>query len=318
MKKSLAVVITLGKSHIHYCKALIASIMYFNPELEIIIIKDGVFKTDFARKYRNVHIVDSKEINKIHGLDLYILLNKLNILFLPQLGYDFETYIHLDADSILTNKIKVEDFQSYDFVMLQGNKIECEDEKSMQNLKHYAFNPSDFQEYVFNEKQLYFFSASHISINKRIIPKLITYLKIHRFELNKEFLNDKRIRFNDQGFLNLMINHLSHIGEINVKLDDVGIYGKQKPQEFPKLTLHAIQNRLNTGVLFIHYTASSRKVRMIRHNFGEILDFFLNAYYSNRLLYNYEEFFRILKFYQLKFFKRFANKTRHLKNKFRK
>jgi|GEM_PF-1918982 len=313
MEKRLAVVITLGKSHIHYCKALISSIKYFNPELEIIIIKDGIFKTDFARNHQNVHIVDSKEINKIHGLDLYILLNKLNILFLPQLGYDFESYIHLDADSIVTSKIRCEDFQSYDFVMLQGNKIECKDEKSMNNLRHYAFDPVDFKEYTFDENQLYYFSASHIAINKRIIPKLIEYLRIHRFELNKEFLNDKRIRFNDQGFFNLMINHLSHIGELRAKLNDVGIYGKQKPEEFPKLTLFNIQNKIDTGILFIHYTASSRKITMKAHNFGEILDFFLKEFYNKHLIYKCEELVRIAKYYKNKFFKKINHKIHSIK-----
>src|SRR5690606_10965566 len=161
MDNKLVIVITLGKNHINYCKALIASITYFNPELKIIIIKDGFFKTDFVKNHQNVHVVDSKELNKIHGLDLYILLNKLNILFLPQLGYDFDTYIHLDADSIITNTIRHSDFNSHDFIILQGDKINCNNDRSMKTLSQYAFNPNDFKEYVFDKNELYFFSASH-------------------------------------------------------------------------------------------------------------------------------------------------------------
>jgi hypothetical protein len=311
MNNKIAIVITLSKSHVHYCKALIASINYFNPELQIIILKDGVFNTDFAKKNANVKVVDSKEVNELHGLDLYILLNKLNILFLPQMGFDFDTFVHLDADSVLTNKIEYKDFGTEDFFILQGNKINCNDEKSMKAISHYAFNPKDFQEYTFNEDKLFYFSASHIAINKRIIPKLIEYLKIHRFELNKEFINDKRIRFNDQGFLNLMINYLSHTKQIDVKLNNIGIYGKQKSNEFPKLTLHNIKNKIDTQVLFIHYTASSRKVTMGAHNFGDILDFFLKRFYNDQLNYFFSEFIRIINFYKNGYTKRVRNKIKH-------
>src|SRR5690606_25027599 len=167
------------------------------------------------------------------------------------------------------------------FIILQGDKINCNNDRSMKTLSQYAFNPNDFKEYVFDKNELYFFSASHIAINKRIFLKLIDYLKIHRFELNKEFLNDKRIRFNDQGFLNLMINYLSHIGEIKVKLNNIGIYGKQKRNDYPNLTLLHIKNKIDTDVLFIHYTASSRKFTMKAHNFGDILDFFLKKFYNS-------------------------------------
>lgn len=315
MKKKLAIVITLSKSHIHYCKALIASIEYFNPELEIIIIKDGDFNIEFLKDHKQVHVVDSREVNKLHGLDLYILLNKLNILFLPELGFDFETFLHLDADSIVTNTINNDELEGNDFIILQGNKINRDDEKSMNNLARYAFNPADFNEYVFNSEQLYYFSASHIAINKRIIPKLIEHLKIHRYELNKEFLNDKRIRFNDQGFLNLMVNYLSHVGEMKVKIKDAGIYGKQSEKDFPKLTLQNVKNKIDTEVLFIHYTASSRKVTLKAHNFGEILDYFSKQFYGNNFVHSYEEFFRIVKHYKNKFLKKFRNKIKHLKNK---
>lgn len=316
MNNKIAIVITLSKSHVHYCKALIASINYFNPELQIIILKDGVFNTDFAKKNANVKVVDSKEVNKLHGLDLYILLNKLNILFLPQMGFDFDTFVHLDADSVLTNKIEYKDFGTQDFFILQGNKINCNDEKSMKAISHYAFNPKDFQEYTFNEDKLFYFSASHIAINKRIIPKLIQYLKIHRFELNKEFINDKRIRFNDQGFLNLMINYLSHTNQINVKLNNIGIYGKQKRDDFPKLTLNNIMNKIDTEVLFIHFTAPSRKVTMKAHNFGDILDFFLRNYYQNDLVFHMQESKRIIYYYKDWFLKRFKSKIKHLRKKY--
>lgn len=316
MNKKLAVVITLSKSHVHYCKALIASITYFNSELQIIILKDGIFKADFLQKLPNVSVVDSREINKIHELDLYILLNKLNILFLPQMGYDFDVFLHLDADSLLTNTIDCKEYENDDFYMLQGNKISRQDENSIKNLSQYAFNPIDFNEYNFDKEELYFFSASHIAINKKIIPNLIDYLKVHRFELNKEFLNDKRIRFNDQGFLNLMVNHLSHTGTIKVKLNDIGIYGYQNSNEFPKLTLKNIQNKIDTEVLFIHYTASSRKVTMKAHNFGDILDFFLRKYYQNDLVCNVQESKRFIYHYKDWFLKRFKNKIKHLRKKF--
>lgn len=315
MKKT-AIVITLGKHHVHYCKALIASIEFFNPELPIVIIKDGVFNTKSLEKRKNVSVVNSKEINKIHQLDLYILLNKLNILFLPQIGFDFDCYIHLDADSILTNPIEYEFFnQESDFFILQGNVIKKNNNEKMNNLAHYAFNPLDFPEYSFDDNELYFFSASHIAINKRIIPKLIELLKKHRYELNKEFINDKRIRFNDQCFLNLMINYLSHIKEIVVKIKDMGIYGKQAAKDFPKLTLQNIQKKSDTEVMFIHYTAPSRKVIMKAHNFGDLLDYFLRLFYNNGYLFYIDENLRYARHYRDWFWKRAKNKLKHISKK---
>lgn len=316
--KKIAIVITLGKHHVHYCKALIASIEFFNPEIPIVIIKDGIFDTQVLEKRKGVSVVEAKEINKIHQLDLYILLNKLNILFLPQMGFDFDCYIHLDADSILTNPIDYTFFnKESDFFILQGSVVERSNEKKMSNLAHYAFNPLDFPEYSFDDHELYFFSASHIAINKTIIPKLIELLKKHRYELNKEFINDKRIRFNDQGFLNLMVNYLSHTKEIVVKIKDMGIYGKQKPQDFPKLSLENIKNKKDTEVLFIHYTAPSRKVTMKAHNFGAVLDYFLRMFYDNSFRFYVDENRRYIKHYKDWFWKRVKNKIRLLfKRKF--
>jgi hypothetical protein len=318
MKNKTAIVITLGKNHIHYCKALIASIDYFNPNTPIIILKDGDFNTDFFEKRINVTVVDSKEINKIHQLDLYVLLNKLNILFLPQLGYDFDCFIHLDADSVLTNKIDFDSFTAdQDFYILQGNEIDRNDPSRVKIMSQYAFNPIDFPEYNFDLNHLFFFSASHIGINKRIIPRLIGLLEVHRFELNKEFLNDKRIKFNDQGFLNLIVNYLSYNGEIKVKLNDCGIYGKQNEVDFPNLTLENVLKKADTGVMFIHYTGSSRKVKMISHNFGMILDFFLRLYYDNLSQYYFNESIRIIKFHFNWFWRRFIGKIRYYKKKLR-
>ena len=59
MNNKLAIVITLSSSHVHYCKALIASLDYFNQDLNVIILKDGNFNTSFFNKNKNISIVNS-------------------------------------------------------------------------------------------------------------------------------------------------------------------------------------------------------------------------------------------------------------------
>lgn len=317
MSSQIAVVITLSSSHIHYCKALVASINYFNPEFPVIILKDGEFNTSFLDNQQNVKVVSSKDVNKLHNLDLYILLNKLNILFLPELGFDYDWFIHLDADSVLTNPIDIDIFSDdFDFCILQGSIFNRNDEKHMKSISHYAFNPSDFPEYNFDSDQLFYFSASHIAINKRVIPLLIDGVKKHRYELNKEFLNDKRIKFNDQGFLNLLVNNLSYENQIKVKVKDCGIYGYQDEVDFPLLNLQNIIAKKETKVVFIHYTGSSRKATLKAHKYGEILEYFVKLFHNdNRISFYSSEILRLVEFYKKWFMKRVKYRIKHYKNR---
>ncbi|GGK60807.1 MULTISPECIES: hypothetical protein [Flavobacteriaceae] len=310
----VAVVITLSKNLVHYCKALVASIKYFNSELPIIIIKDGSFSIPEFRGVENIFIEDSKDFNKLHNLDLYILLSKLNILYLPEMGYDYDYYVHLDADSILTNKIDLFSNEIYDFYILQGALKNYNEGNTKKFINQYAFNPDDFPEYQFDLKNFYFFSASHIALHKRIFPILKEYLIKHRFELNKIFLNDKRIRFNDQGFLNLITNVLSFNKELKIKVNNCGIYGKETPENYPLLNLNNIINKVNTEVLFIHYTGPSRKLSLRDHNYGDILVYFSIMFYKNNILsYYLSELKRKYNYY----LKKIINKINFLVKKYK-
>ncbi len=306
MNMRAAIVITLANHHIHYCKALIASINYFNPLFLIIVLKDGDFDTRFLEEFENVNIVSAREVNKLHHLNLDGLLNKLNLFFLPEFGFEFDFYIHFDADSILTHTINLEMFNdNCDFYILQGGTINPSDDAAMNNMAKYAFRPADFPEYRFSTSHLYFFSASHIVLNRSMFPILIEMVRTHRYELNKVFLNDKRIKFNDQGFLNLAINLLLFEKRITVKLFDCGIYGRDNPHDNPLLNLENVISKKETNVYFIHYTASSRRVLIEDHQYADILHFFLMLFYKNRKLdYYISEFIRLIKFYYNWFIKR--------------
>lgn len=310
---SIAVVITVSSDHVHYCKSLLASINYYNSELPIIILKDGVFQESFDKnKFNNITVVNSNDINKIHDLDLYILLNKLNILFLPDLGLEYDYYFHLDADSIVTNKIEINN--NFDFQILQGSKLNYNEGNHKKWVNQYAFDPLDFPEYKFDLNNFYYFSASHIVISKKIIPYLKELLIEHRYEMNKHFLNDKRIKFNDQGFFNLAVNILSFSKKININAKNFGIYGKEKSTSYPLLTLDNVIGKKNTDVLFIHYTGPSRKMFLKNHNFGQILQFFSKKYYeSNPLLYYLDNSRRILHSFMKKYKKKVLMKFKLLK-----
>ncbi|MNT46856.1 hypothetical protein D3C72_1835290 [compost metagenome] len=74
------------------------------------------------------------------------------------------------------------------------------------------------------------------------------------------------------------------------------------------MTLENVQKKSDTGVLFIHYTASSRKSTMRAHNFGDILDFFLRQFYDNLFQYYFQESVRLKNFYFNWFWKRTVGK----------
>lgn len=309
-------VITLTESHLHYCKALVSSVVFFHPNYQILIIKDGRFSTVCFEKFDNIEILTSADINKYHSYDLNGLLTKINIVFLPLLGYNYKYYIHLDADSILTNPLDFEKYdEDFDFSILQGEVFDCKNQNQMEIMNNYAFNPNEFNEYNFDKNKLYYFSSSHIIFNKDIFCHIEPLISKHRYEMNKDFSKDKRFKFGDQGFLNFAVNELYYRNLIKVKVDNCAIFGYEDKINYPLLTLENVSNNKNTTISIIHYTNSSRKTKIINHNYGDILDFFLKLHYKNKFVYLLNENLRILKYYKKRILKKIKYKILHIKNK---
>lgn len=298
-KKSLAIVISLAKSHIHYCKALIASIEHYGIENPVIVIKDGDFKINSIEKKQNVTVLSTKEINTYHSFELTGLLTKINICFLPEMGYAFDYYMHMDADSIITSsdfKTKLENLKN-DFYIFQGKAIDYSDEKLAKTFNNFAFVPEAFSNAKFNLKHLWYFSSGHFAMNLLFIEHLKTYLKDYRNELNTGFSKQTRFKFGDQGFFNFVVNVLALQKAIQVKKINSGIYGKEKEDNYKTLTINTVVEKINTEVDFIHYTGPSRKPFLKAHNFGEILYFFNRKFYNNGFMFYIDNQLRITRYY---------------------
>lgn len=309
MNNSKAFVISLYKDHIIYVRALIASLKHYHPEIPILILKDGSFKFYCDYEKFNVSVIDSMSINKLHGFKLFQLLNKINILFLPEYGYEYDYYIHFDADSILTNKIDFTDKEILkDFVILQGG-IKPFDDSTSSVISKYAFNPNDFEEFFLNLTEFYFFSSGHFVLNKSTFSFLKDFLSRYRFDMNMDFSHSKKLKFGDQGFFNLAINVLKTAKKITVGIVDYAIYAKQKQENFPNLSLKHIETKLDTGVLFIHFTGPSRRNRLLKHNYGDLLYYFSKKYFEdNHLKFIYFNYKRLVNRFYKMVYKRSSHK----------
>lgn len=297
----LAIVITLYQEHLHYFKVLIASIKYFNPDIPVIILKDGDF---FLKNIENVKIIDVKTINKLHGLNLRGLLNKLNMFYLPEYGYDFDYYLHLDADSVLLTNINyfLPD-NDLDFAAYQGEIINYEIPTLAKMFDKYAFNPQDIDTPLLLNKLAYF-SGGHFLIHRSFLNKeiIIQYRKL----MNTDFDPPNVFKSGDQGFWNFYVNYSIANGNSRILLKNIGIYGKENPAKYPSISLKNILSKANIDYSFIHYTAPSRKVSLKKHHFGVILWFFYLMYYkkySNLLFLPLDEGVRFFRYYRRRIYK---------------
>ncbi|WP_299101272.1 hypothetical protein [uncultured Winogradskyella sp.] len=298
-KKSLAIVISLAKSHIHYCKALIASIEHYGIENDVIVIKDGDFHITSIQNKKQVTVISTKEINQFHDFNLTGLLTKINICFLSKMGHKYDYYLHMDADSIITSndfKLKLNDLTG-DFYILQGKAINYKDEKLAKLFNNFAYNPSTFENLKFHLNHMWYFSSGHFIMNSYFIEQLKHYLKVYRSELNTGFSKQTRFKFGDQGFFNFVVNLLCFENKLNVVGVNSGIYGKAKEAQHQILTLNTVKDKINTNVDFIHFTGPSRKATLKAHNFGAILYFFNKLFYKNAMFFYFDNRLRIIKYY---------------------
>ncbi|WP_033956534.1 hypothetical protein [Psychroserpens jangbogonensis] len=313
-EKSLVIVISLAKSHIHYCKALIASIEHYGIENQVIVLKDGDFNIKSIENKENVTVISTKEINTYHDLKLTGLLTKINLCFLPEMGLVYDYYLHMDADSIITSsdfKAKLENLKN-DFYILQGKSLDYHDEKLAKLFNNFAFKPTSFEEVQFDLKHLWYFSSGHFIMSKGLIKPIKHYLTQYRDELNTGFSKQTRFKFGDQGFFNFVVNILSFQNELEVKAVNNGIYGKEDEAKYQKLNIDAVKEKTSTEVDFIHYTGPSRKPFLKAHNFGNVLYFFNKEFYKNSWVFYTENQLRIIKYFYQFYKKRIILKKRTL------
>nr|WP_321233419.1 hypothetical protein [uncultured Psychroserpens sp.] len=313
-ERSLVIVISLAKSHIHYCKALIASIEHYGILNPVIVLKDGDFTINSIAQKKQVTVISTKEINAYHDFKLTGLLTKINICFLPEMGFAYDYYLHMDADSIITSddfKRKLVSLKD-DFYILQGKTLDYHDEKSKKMFINYAFNPTSFEEIPFNLNHLWYFSSGHFIMHNTLITPFKEYLKHYRNELNTGFSKHTRFKFGDQGFFNFVVNILYYKNELKVVVVNSGIYGKDEEVQYKNLTIDSIKKKTNTEVDFIHYTGPSRKPLLKTHNFGSILYFFNKQFYKYPLKFYFENLLRIIKHHYLFVKKRVVLKKRTL------
>ena len=78
-------------------------------------------------------------------------------------------------------------------------------------------------------------------------------------------------------------------------MDNCAIFGYEDRKDFPSLTIENIVNGKDTEIAIIHYTGSSRRLKLIDHNYGDILKYFGETFYKgNRWLFFLVEFNRVV------------------------
>jgi len=266
------IVISLGPKHTVYCRCLLSSIRYFGITAPIYILNDGNKHIEQLARISNVTIIDTKEINKNHDLKLTGLLNKLNLYFLPEAGYDYDYYVHFDADSfLLANFENKYTGKEFDFAVMQGGVLDFSDKENLRIFNKYAYDPNVGRTELL-ASQIYF-SSGHFIINKKLFDK--DHLRLYRKDINTDFSTDAFFKFGDQGYLNFYINELNLKGNV-ILLDDIGLYGKE-PNMFD---CNDVINKKYDTKSFIHYTGPSRHAFLFQHNYSELLKFYTKLFYK--------------------------------------
>ena len=267
----LKIVIAVNKHDLWFCRICVASIRYYYPHIEILLIKDylnGRFSTIEIEEFWNVQILKTN-INKFGwgaSKNFFLLDAPAN-----------EKYLILDSDTVFVSPFLQIIHDSYlfqnDFVV-SADIAEDPDPDWMaktyfdiENIKR--FDPSfQYQGYLFNTGQLFitggkisdedlqlFFSRAYPYWNRKDLFPLV-----------------------DQSVYNYVFPKMESLGKIKVGKAKFMIWSESA--EAKGIELESVINKsLDCGL--IHWAGSLRVPILSKMTRGDLLKYFENYYYQN-------------------------------------
>lgn len=266
------------RKDVHYAKALVGSIRYFCPNSAVIAILDeGVSRRDAQQlACGGVQVIPVQDLIRQHKLRLTGLLNKFNVLFLP----DLKEALICDADSVLVGPILEMIDRSKDFVALNGRKMDFKNPGERASFDKWAIDLERITqldpEFQVNGS-LYFFQGSHFFIKPNMFP--VDELTRNLAHLSSQHGGNTIFRAGDQGFWNYVINK-KYVPAGRFALNHVTLPANEDPQNHPGLRGDSVAAKNQRQWGFVHYLGFTRKYRLSRHNFGDLLVFFTRQFYG--------------------------------------
>jgi hypothetical protein len=277
---------------VHYAKALVASIRYFYPVAKIIAILDedvSLRDSNQLARCAGVRVFHVRHLIRQHKLYLTGLLNKFNVLFLP----DVEEALICDADSVLVGPVLEMFDMSKDFVALSGRTINLQDPAERKSFHKWAIDldriaalDPDFDQ----NGPIAYFQGSHFFLRPKMFPVEDLVRNLNNLSLRHG--GNTLFRAGDQGFWNYVINRkYAPVGRFG--LSNVTLGANEDPANYPEVSVGSVGAKAQTGWGFVHYVGFSRRYQLARHSFGDLLVFFTRQYYGGRTVqYWVDEFLR--------------------------
>lgn len=265
---------------VHYARALLASLRYFYPSHHVIVLVDGDLVDDRLGRWENYEVIRTSDLAESLDMPLTGVLSKLAFLY----RNDSQYFCYFDADSVMIGPLfSAPELQaSADFYAIDGSTIDLKVDENLELFKRYALDPARVRATIdpdFSMSSVRYFSGGHFILRAGSIPPAL--LEDNLNELSGSYEKDKVFHFNDQSFLNWVVNRLEADGEIAAVAVDLGIYGWRTAEEEPEVTLPSILDASIASKAFIHYTGPSRHLRFKDHNFPFVLEHFHREYYRD-------------------------------------
>jgi len=251
---------------VHYAKALLGSISYFYPHRRIIVVAERDLPTHDIRqisRFPNTDVIPVMTLIEKHKLHLVGLLNKLNVLFLP----DVPKAIVADADSVLVDFVTEKLDTQTVFTGLNGSPSIESDERGLRSFEEWSCTLADARRLApgFRESPLRYVQGSHFFLNTERFPYHLLFSMLP--ELGYRHADPSALKCGDQGFWNLLINHPSLAPHDCAVVPSTVSSSRRWPNATkPEWnTTQWLTTRSVKEVSFVHYIGSGRRYRRRSH-----------------------------------------------------
>lgn len=251
---------------VHYAKALLGSIHHFYPDRRIIVIAERDLCRHEIRQLRlfpNTEVIPVMNLVRRHKLHFVGLLNKLNILFLP----DVTRAIFADADSVLVDTVADRVDWTKVFTSLCGGVVDLDVPEHRASFDTWAIDLEHARKFDdgFPTKTCRFLQSCHFAVNTTRFPYDLLFASLPH--LGYRHGDPKPLRAGDQGFWNLLVNW-SGIDQdafdvLSVTVDSMPTAISRFKPEWNNIEW--ITDRSPKEISFIHYIGAGRRFRRNAH-----------------------------------------------------
>lgn len=250
---------------VHYAKALLGSLRFFHPDRRIIVIAERDLSRFDIRQlsaFPNTEVIPVMNLIRRHKLHLVGLLNKLNVLFLPNVT----RVIVADADSILVDPLIPKINDETVFTALNGVVVQDGNAAKAKEFETWAYRREEAQKIdpAVRDRGIRYLQGSHFYVDAARFPYdlLMRALPFMGFDHGTPAV----LRAGDQGFWNLLVNS-SVLQEKDCAVvpctAQVSPYEADLRPEWNSVswvTRHELKN-----VSFLHYVGYGRRYRLRDH-----------------------------------------------------